>query len=154
MSRPTVVIVCILAPPNRGGLNSTHVHGTSVPVEEPSTASRADIATSTSRPDRKRKAPVACGRGWESRSSRRLHCSLRHAFQPTVRIQDSVAVTLIGHKRSSRNARSTHRFDPLSPRRPWLERIAKVLGLAGYLPIIELHYAHRVRRLPIVSKDE
>src|SRR6516165_3076918 len=35
------------------------------------------------------------GRGWESRSSRRLHCSLRHAFQPT---QDSVAVTLIGHK--------------------------------------------------------
>src|SRR5262249_8860295 len=56
--------------------------------------------------------------------------------------------------RSSRNARSTHRFDPLSPRRPWLERIAKVLGLAGYLPIIELHYAHRVRRPPIVSKDE
>src|SRR5262245_53535108 len=53
-----------------------------------------------------------------------------------------------------RNARSTHRFDPLSPRRPWLEWIAKVLGLAGYLPIFELHYAHRVRRLPIVSKDE
>jgi hypothetical protein len=91
------------------------------------------------------------GRGWESRSSRRLHCSLRHAFQPT---QDSVAVTLIGHKRSSRNARLTHRFDPLSPRRSWLERIAKVLGLAGYLPIFELHYAHRIRRLPIVSKDE
>ena len=34
-----------LAPPNRGGLNSTHIHGTSVPVEEPSTASRADIPT-------------------------------------------------------------------------------------------------------------
>jgi hypothetical protein len=31
-----------LAPPNRGGLNSTHIHGTSVPVEEPSTASKAD----------------------------------------------------------------------------------------------------------------
>src|SRR5262249_18038185 len=91
------------------------------------------------------------GRGWESRSSRRLHCSLRHAFQPT---QDSVAVTLIGHKRSSRNARLTHRFDPLSPRRSWLERIAKVLGLAGYLPIFELHYAHRIRPLPIVSKDK
>src|SRR5215469_12649855 len=43
MSRPTVVIVCILAPPNRGGLNSTHIHGTSVPVEEPSIASKADI---------------------------------------------------------------------------------------------------------------
>src|SRR5215470_5045001 len=43
MSRPTVVIVCILAPPNRGGLNSTHIHGTSVPVEEPSAASGAVI---------------------------------------------------------------------------------------------------------------
>src|SRR5215469_16075168 len=43
MSRPTVVIVCILAPPNRGGLNSTHIHGTSVPVEEPSTASKAEL---------------------------------------------------------------------------------------------------------------
>src|SRR5262245_16173095 len=53
-----------------------------------------------------------------------------------------------------RNARSTHWFDPLSPRRPWLERIAKVLGLAGYLPIFELHYAHRVGRLPVVRKDE
>jgi hypothetical protein len=31
-----------VAPPNRGGLNSTHIHGTSVPVEEPSTASIAD----------------------------------------------------------------------------------------------------------------
>src|SRR4051794_37936481 len=31
-----------LAPPNRGGLNSTHIHGTLVPVEEPSTASKAD----------------------------------------------------------------------------------------------------------------
>jgi hypothetical protein len=32
-----------LAPPNRGGLNSTHIHGTPVPVEEPSTASIGDI---------------------------------------------------------------------------------------------------------------
>jgi hypothetical protein len=28
-----------LAPPNRGGFNSTHIHGTHVPAEEPSTAS-------------------------------------------------------------------------------------------------------------------
>src|SRR5499427_8200868 len=28
-----------------GGLNSTHIHGTSVPVEEPSTASKADSCT-------------------------------------------------------------------------------------------------------------
>jgi hypothetical protein len=33
-----------VAPPNRGGLNSTHFHGTHVPVEEPSTASISDIA--------------------------------------------------------------------------------------------------------------
>src|ERR1035441_2217907 len=39
MSRP---IAC-LAPPNCGGLNSPHIHGTHVPVEEPSTASKADI---------------------------------------------------------------------------------------------------------------
>jgi hypothetical protein len=32
-----------LAPLNRGGLNSTHFHGTHVPVEEPSTASKADM---------------------------------------------------------------------------------------------------------------
>jgi hypothetical protein len=31
-----------LAPPNRGGFNSTHIHGTHVPVEEPSTASGTD----------------------------------------------------------------------------------------------------------------
>src|SRR6516225_4797357 len=43
MSRPTV-IACSLAPPIRGSFNSTHVYGTHVPVEEPSTASEADIA--------------------------------------------------------------------------------------------------------------
>src|SRR5262245_30758760 len=32
-----------LAPPNRGGLNSTHIHGAHAPVEEPSTASDSDV---------------------------------------------------------------------------------------------------------------
>src|SRR6266404_7369423 len=32
-----------LAPLNRGSLNSAHIHGTHVPVEEPSTASQPDI---------------------------------------------------------------------------------------------------------------
>jgi hypothetical protein len=32
-----------LAPPNRGSSNSTHIHGTHVPVEEPSRASEGDI---------------------------------------------------------------------------------------------------------------
>jgi hypothetical protein len=34
-----------LAPPNRGSFNSPHIHGTHVPVGEPSTASLADPAT-------------------------------------------------------------------------------------------------------------
>jgi hypothetical protein len=33
--------------PNRGGLNSTHIHGTRVPVEEPSTASIAEVGSPT-----------------------------------------------------------------------------------------------------------
>jgi hypothetical protein len=32
-----------LAPPNRGGLTSTHIHGAHAPVEEPSTASIPDV---------------------------------------------------------------------------------------------------------------
>src|SRR6516225_12225108 len=39
-----VPLAC-LAPPNRGSFNSTHVYGTHVPVEEPSTASKADICS-------------------------------------------------------------------------------------------------------------
>src|SRR5262245_14114776 len=35
-----------LAPPNRGGLNSTHIHRAHAPVEEPSTASKADVGSS------------------------------------------------------------------------------------------------------------
>ena len=35
-----------LAHPNRGGLIGTHIHGTYVPVEEPSTASIADTRIS------------------------------------------------------------------------------------------------------------
>jgi hypothetical protein len=34
-----------LAPPNRGSSAGTHIHGTHVPVEEPSTASIADMET-------------------------------------------------------------------------------------------------------------
>src|SRR5262245_11355159 len=45
MSRPIVVTACVF-----GGLSSTHIHGTSVPVEEPSTASSPDSANSHSLP--------------------------------------------------------------------------------------------------------
>jgi hypothetical protein len=33
-----------LAPLNRGSLNSAHIRGTHVPVEEPSTASKPEVA--------------------------------------------------------------------------------------------------------------
>src|SRR5262249_16392296 len=42
-SRDQSSIACMLAPPNRGASNSHHIHGTHVPVEEPSTASKPDI---------------------------------------------------------------------------------------------------------------
>src|SRR4029079_4959004 len=50
MSRPIVVIVCMDAPPNRGSFNSAHIRGTHVPVEEPSTASLADMQGGVSCP--------------------------------------------------------------------------------------------------------
>src|SRR5271154_3209826 len=39
-----------LAPLNRGSLNSAHIHGTDVPVEEPSTASIPEVAEPETRP--------------------------------------------------------------------------------------------------------
>jgi hypothetical protein len=36
------VTACMFGSSESWGLNSTHIHGTSVPVEEPSTASKAD----------------------------------------------------------------------------------------------------------------
>src|ERR1700731_416353 len=44
-------------------------------------------------------------------------------------------------------------LDPLRARRPRVERIAEILGLAGHLPIEELHDAHRVRRPPVIGQD-
>jgi hypothetical protein len=46
MSRPIVVTTCMSGSCESWGLNSTHIHGTHVPVEEPSTASKADIELS------------------------------------------------------------------------------------------------------------
>jgi hypothetical protein len=42
MSRPIVVIVCMTWLLRIVGLTATHIHGTHVPVEEPSTASQPD----------------------------------------------------------------------------------------------------------------
>jgi hypothetical protein len=44
---------------------------------------------------------------------------------------------------------SFHAFDPLSPRRPRLERIAEVLGLVDHFSVLEFHDADRVERQSI-----
>src|SRR5215470_7556760 len=49
---------------------------------------------------------------------------------------------------------SKHLLNPLNARRARFERIPEVLGFADHLPFPELHNAHRVRRLPVVGKDE
>ena len=46
---------------------------------------------------------------------------------------------------------SGHPLDPLRARRPRLERIAEILGLAGHLPIEELHDAHGVGWPPVIG---
>src|SRR5215469_2852062 len=49
---------------------------------------------------------------------------------------------------------SAHPLDPLGARRPWLKPIAEILGLAGHLPVDELHDAHRVRRPLVIGQDK
>jgi hypothetical protein len=52
MSRPIVVIACMTGSFESRGLNSTHIHGTRVPVEEPSTASKSEVrCPATERPE-------------------------------------------------------------------------------------------------------
>src|SRR3954453_17675270 len=48
---------------------------------------------------------------------------------------------------------SGHPLDPLRARRPRLERIAEILGLAGHLPLTELHDAHGVGRPPVIGQN-
>jgi hypothetical protein len=43
ISKPTVVIACMFGSSESWGFSSAHIHGTHVPVEEPSTATIADI---------------------------------------------------------------------------------------------------------------
>ena len=52
MSRPIVVIACMFGSSKLWGPNSTHCFGTYVPVEEPSTASLAEVAFDPPAPGR------------------------------------------------------------------------------------------------------
>jgi hypothetical protein len=58
-----------LAPSNRGAFNSTHIHGTRVPVEEPSTASTAVVSRCSKRSYSITSAAVASSVGGTVRSS-------------------------------------------------------------------------------------
>src|SRR5271165_3784783 len=49
---------------------------------------------------------------------------------------------------------SSHSLNQMGARRSGLERVAKVLGLAGHPAIQELHDAHRVGRLAVIGEDE
>src|SRR5664279_4139385 len=72
-----------LAPLNRGSLNRAHIHGTDVPVEEPSTASDAEVIEEISRRARGprggvRKMPVGCiARSGANEGGRQLRCAQR-----------------------------------------------------------------------------
>ena len=76
--------------------------------------------------------PVGVVRGWHRMAEVRF---TRVAFKLTLRV-------------------SVHAFDPLSARWPRLERLAKILRLADYLPTLEFHDAHHVKRLPVIGEDE
>src|SRR4029453_3982813 len=99
-------------PPNRGGLNSTHIHGTSGPVEEPSTASEADSCTAT-KPFARVSLPDPLVRGGEQRrrygqaaatgdcgclEALRSVCDLEHDLSRLVRrtIQHAVGGARVG----------------------------------------------------------
>src|ERR1700693_3186022 len=85
--------------------------------------------------------------------------SIRTSILP-IRKRASWAVSTGSSARSSTRGRaavapiSSHSLNPLRARRSGLERVAKVLGLAGHLAIQELHDAHRIGRLAVIGEDE
>src|SRR5450755_505341 len=77
-----------------------------------------------------------------------------------MRKRASWAVSTGSSARSSTRGRtiaapiSSRSLDPLRARRSGLERVGKVLGLAGHLAILELHDAHRIGRPAVIREDE
>src|SRR5271154_416057 len=49
---------------------------------------------------------------------------------------------------------SPHPLNQMRARRSWLERVAKVLGLASHLAAQKLHDAHRIGRPAVIGEDE
>src|ERR1700733_13571322 len=84
--------------------------------------------------------------------------SLRTSTLP-MRKRASWAVSTGRSARSGTRARdrsrdSLHPLDQMRARRSWLERVGKILGLAGDLAIQELHDAHRIGRPAVIREDE
>src|SRR5271166_1843201 len=77
-----------------------------------------------------------------------------------MRKRASSAVSTGSSARSSTRGRaivapiSSHSLNPTRARGPGFERVGKVLGLAGHLPIQELHDAHRIGRPAVIREDE
>src|SRR5208282_5572278 len=91
--------------------------------------------------------------------------TMRPPAVPSARIRTSIlpmrkrassAVSTGSSARSSMRGRATspHPLDQIRARRSRLERVAKVLGLAGHFAILELHYAHRIGGPAVIREDE
>src|SRR4029453_6224548 len=77
MSRPTVLTTCTLGLPfNPGCINRNHTHGTHAPLEEPSTASKADILIGRLSP---KEEPRDAARGFDCKTTFRF---LRQPSRP------------------------------------------------------------------------
>src|SRR5947199_1092820 len=90
MSRPIVVIDCMLGPSESWGLNSTHIHGTHVPVEEPSTASTAEVVPAPEQCWR-RKSSILCD---VSRTALLSHIPCSRMARLVMRLRE--IITLLG----------------------------------------------------------
>src|SRR4051794_38528498 len=85
--------------------------------------------------------------------------STRTSILP-MRKRASWTVSAGSSARSSTRGRTTvaaispHSLNPLRARRSGLERVAKVLGLTGHLPIHEFHDTYRMGRPAVIGQDE
>src|SRR5271165_6299650 len=85
--------------------------------------------------------------------------SIRTSILP-MRKRASWAVSTGSSARSSARGGATvapissHSLNPTRARGSRLERVGKVLGLAGHLAIQELHDAHRIGRSAVIREDE
>src|SRR5262249_33902810 len=121
-----------LAPPNRGRLKSTHIHGAHAPVEEPSTASTTDLASSkcqSAQVDQCAAAAVSC-RTWAmilATSSANFGPSSRISENSASEMRSRKPVLKLGHSRPSEGFRTALSTAPPSLARA-IDRHASIIG--------------------------